>query len=95
MRMLRLSALAIFVFTATLHAASPGDVVINEVMQNPGAVSDAAGEWFELYNATGVPIALDGWRIDVYWGPWRRYGPERFGRPIRQRSSARRCAPTC
>ena len=26
---------------------------------------------------------IDGWRLDVYWGPWRRYGPERFGRPIR------------
>ena len=27
---------------------------------------------------------VDGWRFDVYWGPWRRYGPERFGRPIRE-----------
>ncbi|HUF10213.1 MAG TPA: alpha-amylase family glycosyl hydrolase [Rhodothermales bacterium] len=26
---------------------------------------------------------VDGWRMDVYWGPWRRYGPERFGRPLR------------
>ena len=26
---------------------------------------------------------IDGWRLDVYWGPWRRYGPDRFGRPIR------------
>lgn len=26
---------------------------------------------------------VDGYRMDVYWGPWRRYGPERFGRPIR------------
>ena len=26
---------------------------------------------------------IDGWRLDVYWGPWRRYGPERFGRPLR------------
>lgn len=26
---------------------------------------------------------IDGWRFDVYWGPWRRYGPDRFGRPIR------------
>lgn len=29
-------------------------------------------------------FAIDGWRFDVYWGPWRRYGPERFGRPIRE-----------
>lgn len=27
---------------------------------------------------------IDGWRMDVYWGPWRRYGPDRFGRPIRE-----------
>ena len=27
---------------------------------------------------------IDGWRFDVYWGPWRRYGPDRFGRPIRE-----------
>ncbi len=27
---------------------------------------------------------VDGWRFDVYWGPWRRYGPDRFGRPIRR-----------
>lgn len=46
------------------NAAAPGDIVINEVMQNPAAVADAAGEWFELYNATGVPIALDGWKIE-------------------------------
>jgi hypothetical protein len=46
------------------EAAAPGDVVINEVMQNPAAVTDAAGEWFELYNATAVPIALDDWRIE-------------------------------
>jgi hypothetical protein len=44
-------------------AAAPGDVVINEVMQNPAAVSDAAGEWFEVWNATGAPINLDGWTI--------------------------------
>ncbi len=44
-------------------AAAPGDVVINEVMQNPAAVSDAAGEWFEIRNATGAPINLDGWTV--------------------------------
>lgn len=27
---------------------------------------------------------IDGYRIDVYWGPWRRYGPEAFGTPLRQ-----------
>ena len=27
---------------------------------------------------------VDGFRFDAYWGPWRRYGPERFGRPVRE-----------
>ena len=31
------------------QAASSGDLVINEIMQNPAAVADAAGEWFELF----------------------------------------------
>ena len=44
-------------------AASPGDVVINEIMQNPSAVSDSAGEWFELFNPTGSAIDINGWTI--------------------------------
>ena len=43
--------------------ANPGDIVINEIMQNPAAVNDDAGEWFELYNRTAVPIDLNGWMI--------------------------------
>jgi predicted extracellular nuclease len=45
-------------------AAGPGDVVINEIMQNPSAVSDSAGEWFELFNATGSDIDINGWTIE-------------------------------
>lgn len=48
--------------TATPVAAngiSSGDVVINEIMQNPDAVTDANGEWFELYNATADAINLE------------------------------------
>lgn len=43
--------------------AAPGDVVITEVMQNPAAVGDNAGEYFEVLNATGADIDLDGWVI--------------------------------
>ena len=43
--------------------ANPGDVVINEIMQNPAAVLDDSGEWFELYNTTPGPIDLSGWII--------------------------------
>ncbi len=44
-------------------AADPGDVVINEIMQNPSAVGDTDGEWFELYNPTGSDIDIEGWTI--------------------------------
>jgi predicted extracellular nuclease len=45
------------------HAAAPGDVVINEIMQNPSVVFDSAGEWFELYNPTASAIDINGWTI--------------------------------
>ena len=32
-------------------------------MQNPAAVSDTTGEWFEVYNATGHAIDLNGWML--------------------------------
>lgn len=41
----------------------PGDLVISEVLQNPSAVSDSAGEWFEITNISSQPISLDGWTI--------------------------------
>ncbi|MDP7114605.1 MAG: lamin tail domain-containing protein, partial [Myxococcota bacterium] len=37
-----------------------GAVIVTEVMQNPAAVSDNDGEWFELHNTTGSSIDLDG-----------------------------------
>ena len=38
--------------------------VINEIMQNPSAVSDSDGEWFEIYNPTGAAVDIDGWTIE-------------------------------
>jgi predicted extracellular nuclease len=40
-----------------------GGLVINEIMQNPAAVYDSNGEWFELYNPTGGDIDINGWTI--------------------------------
>jgi len=40
------------------NAATVGALLISEVMANPAAVGDAAGEWFELYNPTGEVINL-------------------------------------
>jgi lamin tail-like protein len=44
-------------------AVSNGQIVINEIIQNPAAVSDSNGEWFELHNPTGAAIDIDAWII--------------------------------
>ena len=31
---------------------APGDIIINEIKQNPASVDDDVGEWFEVYNTT-------------------------------------------
>ncbi len=38
-------------------------VVINEIMQNPDAVTDANGEWLELYNAGASSVDIGGWTL--------------------------------
>lgn len=40
-----------------------GDIIITEIMQNPNAVSDSNGEYFEVYNTTGSPIDMLGWEL--------------------------------
>jgi len=42
---------------------NPSTVVINEIMNNPLAVGDDVGEWFELYNSSTNPVDLIGWII--------------------------------
>jgi hypothetical protein len=49
--------------TTTPSGARLGDVIINEIMQNPKVVSDASGEWVELFNATDHPVDLNGWTL--------------------------------
>jgi len=44
---------------AAIRAPEPGDLVISEVMANPSAVSDRAGEWFELFNPTIDSLILN------------------------------------
>jgi len=39
------------------------NIVINEIMQNPAAVSDSYGEWFEIFNADSIVVNLCGWTI--------------------------------
>ena len=63
--------------TATFTPGTPApvptrtSVVINEVLPVPRAVdwdgdgkANAADEWIELYNATGRPVDLSGWRLE-------------------------------
>lgn len=45
------------------NVAPPPQLVITEVMQNPSAVADDAGEYFEIYNAGPLAIDLEGWVI--------------------------------
>lgn len=45
----------------------PGDLIVTEIMQNPSMVSDTAGEWFEVYNATATTLDLAGLTIRD-WG---------------------------
>jgi hypothetical protein len=40
-----------------------GDLVITEILQNPTAVSDSVGEWFEVLNTSGSDVDLDGLEI--------------------------------
>ena len=56
-------ALACAVPGSSMLAAAnlqPGDLVVSEVLANPGAVADSAGEWFEIYNRSANPFDLSG-----------------------------------
>jgi hypothetical protein len=48
--------------------AQTGDLVITEIMQNPDAVSDLNGEWFEVYNAADEAIEVGGLEIADSFG---------------------------
>ena len=60
---------ASFIFLLSAHSLThsatiqPGDLLISEVMANPSAVSDANGEWFEVFNASANSIDLNGLSI--------------------------------
>jgi hypothetical protein len=55
-------------FVTTLSARGAdcvGDVVLNELLPNPGGADDDA-EWVELYNRGTASVSLDGWILR--WG---------------------------
>ena len=47
----------------TANPTVPDTIVVNEIMQNPSAVSDGNGEWFELFNTTTEDIDIDLWTV--------------------------------
>ena len=44
----------------SIDDVTAGGLVISEIMNNPGAVADEFGEWFEVYNATSDSVDLQG-----------------------------------
>ncbi len=56
--MMKTVSILFLILTAALFAASPGDIVVNEIMFN-GPESGTDNEWVELYNITIGPIHLD------------------------------------
>jgi hypothetical protein len=59
-----------------IQVASPGDVVIVEIMIAPAAVAGTAGEWCELLNTTDADIDIAGWVLhDIDQAPqWHVIG---------------------
>ncbi len=60
--LLAATALAVGGCTA-VDAAQPGRVVISEVMADPRAVPDGAGEWIEVHNPGAAAVDLRGWTL--------------------------------
>jgi hypothetical protein len=60
-----------FTFRVYVAAELQPLLVINEVLANPGGtITDASGEWFEVYNAGRFPVELQGMLIaDSSGGP--------------------------
>jgi hypothetical protein len=65
--MRKLSVLTTLVFVVSLWsfaaAVNYGDITVTEIMQNPDAVYDDDGEWFEVYNKSADAINLNGWTV--------------------------------
>jgi len=63
--------------TVIAGGSAVGDVIISEIMYNPGGTDSQTGtgafnkEWVELFNTTSLPIDLSGWSFgDSQDGNW-------------------------
>ena len=53
---------------ADVACPAPGELVINEIMQNPSSVSDTNGEWFEVFNSLATDVDLYNWTFSDVGG---------------------------
>ena len=54
---------SVWVAASTQVLPGAGDLVFSEFMADPSEVSDAAGEWVEIYNASGALLDLGGFEL--------------------------------
>ena len=55
--------LSLLLVICPVFSQNPGDIIITEIMQDPSAVSDTNGEYFELYNTTASDININNWTV--------------------------------
>lgn len=77
----------------TGHATTLGELWISEVMPDPAALSDAAGEWFELYNPATAPFNLNGTTLGDDDGDLHRIETDLLILPGEYLTLARSAAP--
>jgi hypothetical protein len=58
-RLFFLAGISLYCFSS-IFGQAPGDIIITEFMANPSAVTDANGEYVEIYNKRSVSFDLDG-----------------------------------
>ena len=78
-----------------VSTVGPGDLIISEIMFDPSAVTDADGEWFEIFNTrSDVAVVLAGWVIRDSGGDSHTLAPVDFlfvpplGRVVLARNAA-------
>ena len=76
-----------------VYAATIGELWISEVMPDPEALSDAAGEWFELYNPTDALFNLNGTTLGDDGGDLHRIETDLLILPGEFLTLARSAAP--
>ena len=52
-----------------MRAGFANELIFSEIMNNPSAVGDNEGEWFEVYNTTGSAIDMLGYTIKAGGSP--------------------------